>query len=163
MLPKISDQLNQLRKYDVISSIDLSNAYWQVGLDEESKKLTAFVYNTPNLATQYQFERLPQGFRDSSAIFTNKAHRFIQKYNLFFCYSYIDNFLIASTEDSVKEDLVKVFNAFADAGLKIRLSKSHFFLRGKITLFGFTVNLKIKCIMPDIKKVEAILKIKEPE
>ena len=55
-----------------------------------------------------------------------------------------------------------VFAAFKDAGVKICLEKSHFFLRNKVTLFGFTINLSLHSIQPDIKKVDAILKLLPP-
>ena len=157
-LPKISDQLNQLREYTVLHSLDFSGAFWQLALDETSQDLTGFFFATPHSSKQFCLTRLPQGFRDSSSIFTNRAHRFIQKYNLWNSLSYIDNFLIGSTEETAKKDLERVFDAILDAGLKIRLAKSHFFLRTKVTIFGFTINLQNHSIHLDICKVESILK-----
>ena len=74
MLPKIKEQLNQLRNYTIIHSIDFSGTYWQLGLDEESQNLTNFFYNTPYVSRQYKITRIPQGFQDSSSIFINHAH-----------------------------------------------------------------------------------------
>ena len=127
-----------------------------------SQLKTAFFFSAPTHAEQYMLCRLPQGFRDSSTIFTNRVHRFIQKYSLFNCFSYIDNFLIGSTESSAAEDLRRVFEALEDVGLKIRLAKSHFFLRGRVTLFGFIVDLQQHSIQPDLKKVEAIHQLPPP-
>ena len=81
---------------------------------------------------------------------------------MFNCFSYIDNFLIGSTESSAADDLRQVFEALEDVGLKIRLAKSHFFLRGRVTLFGFIVDLQQHSIQPDLKKVEAILQLPPP-
>ena len=162
MLPKITEQLNQLRNYTILHSIDFSGAYWQLPIDQESQEKTSFFFNTPYISRQFQLCRLPQGFRDSSAIFTNRAHRFIQRYGLYNCLSYIDNFLIGSTEETAKEDIAKVFAALSKAGLKIRLEKSHFFLRQKVTIFGYTVDLRHHSIHPDIRKVEAVLKTATP-
>ena len=162
ILPKITEQLSMLKNYSVVHALDFSAAYWHLPLDESSQKLTSFFFTTPVASTQYCLTRLPQGFRDSSSIFTNRAHRFIHKYGLFNCLSYIDNFLICSTEDSAKADLEKVFAALHESGLKIRLFKSHFFLRNKVTLFGYTIDLQQHSVHPDAKKVDSILKLSVP-
>ena len=107
-----------LKKYVVVHTLDFGEAYWYLPLDEASQKLTSFFSNTPVASTQYCLTRLPQGFRDSSSVFTNRAHRFIHPYELFNCLSYIDNFLICSTEDSARADLEKVFAALHDQVLK---------------------------------------------
>ena len=161
-LPKVPDQLNQLREYTVLHSLDFSGAFWQLALDESSQELTGFFFATPYSSKQYCLCRLPQGYKDSSSIFTNRAHRFIQKYNLWNSLSYIDNFLVGSTEKTAKRDLEKVFKAIQDAGLKIRLAKCHFFIRTNVTIFGFTINLKNHSIHPDLRKVESILKMTKP-
>ena len=110
-----------LKNYTVVHALDFSAAYWHLALDETSKKLTSFFFATPVASTQYCLTRLPQGFRDSSSIFTNGDHRFIHTFGLFNCLSYINNFIICSTEDSARADLEKVFAALHESGLKIRL------------------------------------------
>jgi hypothetical protein len=42
-----------------MSSIDLSSAYLQVELHEESRKYTVFLFDS----TVYQFKRVPYGFK----------------------------------------------------------------------------------------------------
>ena len=59
-------------------------------------------------------------------------------------------------------DLEKVFAALHESGLKIRLLKSHFFLRNKVTLFGYTIDLQQHSVHPDAKKIERILQLPAP-
>jgi hypothetical protein len=44
-----------------MSSIDLSSAYLQIELHKDSRKYTAFLFDT----TVYQFKRVPNGFKNS--------------------------------------------------------------------------------------------------
>jgi hypothetical protein len=48
-----------------MSSIDLNSTYLQVELDEESRKYTAFLFDS----SVYQFKRVPYGFKNSLAAF----------------------------------------------------------------------------------------------
>jgi hypothetical protein len=48
-----------------MTSLDLSSAYLQVKLDKDSRKYTAFLFDS----TVYQFKRVPYGFRNSLPAF----------------------------------------------------------------------------------------------
>ena len=57
-----------LQKFDgarYMTSLDLSSAYLQVELDKDSRKYTAFLFDS----TVYQFKRVPYGFRNSLPAF----------------------------------------------------------------------------------------------
>lgn len=57
-LPIIADVLDKLRDARYLSTIDIKSAYWQVPLEKESRKYTAFV--VPNRGL-FQFTRMPFG------------------------------------------------------------------------------------------------------
>ena len=64
-LPRIEDLLTNLAGGDTFTKLDLSNAYQQVALDEESRKYV--VINT-HLGL-FQYNRLPFGVASAPAIF----------------------------------------------------------------------------------------------
>ena len=64
-LPRIEDLLSNLAGGDTFTKLDLSNAYQQVALDEESRKYV--VINT-HLGL-FQYNRLPFGVASAPAIF----------------------------------------------------------------------------------------------
>ena len=59
-LPNIDDTLHDIlsKKPLYFSSIDLRSAYWQLSVEPESRKFTAF---TGPLGKRYQFRRIPFG------------------------------------------------------------------------------------------------------
>jgi hypothetical protein len=65
--PSIQELLQQFHGYRFITSIDLSSAFLQIGLNKESRKYTAFLF-----ASQlYQFTGFPYGFRNSLSAFVS--------------------------------------------------------------------------------------------
>jgi hypothetical protein len=59
--PPMQELLQRFEGARYMSSPDLSSAYLQIGLDEDSRKYTAFLFDS----TVYQFKRVPYGFRNS--------------------------------------------------------------------------------------------------
>jgi len=57
-LASIEGILSRLPKAEMISKIDLKDAYWQIGLTERAKALTAFIVPERPL---YQFVVMPFG------------------------------------------------------------------------------------------------------
>jgi hypothetical protein len=61
-----------LQRFDgarYMTSLDLSSAYLQVELDKDSRKYTAFLFNS----TTYQFKSVPYGFRNSLPAFVRAS------------------------------------------------------------------------------------------
>ena len=146
-----------LKNNSVVRALDFSAAYWYLPLDQSSQKLTSFFSTTPVPSTQYCLTRLP---RDAGSIVVLLLIELIDLYMNMGCS--IVSGIICSTEDSPNADPEKVHAALHESGFKIRLSKSHFFLRNKVTLFAYTINLLQHSVRPDAKKVDSILKFFVP-
>ena len=69
-LPTIDDVLPELSQAKIFSKLDLSSAFWQIKLDEESSKLTTFA----TMYGRFFFARLPFGTSVSSEIFQRRIH-----------------------------------------------------------------------------------------
>ncbi|UYV63687.1 hypothetical protein LAZ67_2005306 [Cordylochernes scorpioides] len=72
-LPLIETILDKLSKAKYYSSVDIASAYWQVEIEPNSHNLLAFV----TLDSQYEFCRLPYGFKNSPQIYhraINQVH-----------------------------------------------------------------------------------------
>lgn len=69
-VPNLDDQLDQLQRGTVFSTLDLKNGYHHVPVKEESKKYTAFVTPTG----QYEFNRAPFGLSSSPSVFCRSIH-----------------------------------------------------------------------------------------
>ena len=69
-LPVIDDILPELAEAKLFSKLDLSSAFWQLRLDEESSMLTTF--NSP--FGRFRWLRLPFGLSVSSEIFQQRIH-----------------------------------------------------------------------------------------
>jgi hypothetical protein len=64
-VPPMQEILQRFGGVQYISSLDLSSAYLQIELAEESRKFTVFLFGT----TVYQYKRVPYGFKNSSSAF----------------------------------------------------------------------------------------------
>ena len=70
----------KLRHAKYISTLDLKNGYWNAGLDEESKPLTAF-------ATEYgcyEYNVIPQGLISSASFFQSWVEAKLRRYGVLF-------------------------------------------------------------------------------
>lgn len=66
LLPNIDGILSCLPKANVISKLDLKDAYWQIALSKESKYLTTFTVRGRPL---YKFVVIPSGLCNALPLF----------------------------------------------------------------------------------------------
>ena len=117
-IPNINSMINQVASYKIKSVADLSQGYWNLKLDEESREKTAFSCN----GRLYQWRRLPMGYVNASGAFMRAVHKVVE--NLSNVHVYVDDVLCGA--DTHQEHLVQLrslFQRFKSYGLKIRLSK----------------------------------------
>ncbi len=134
-LPRIDDTVTSLGSARVFTSIDISNAFWQIITRKADRYKTAF-------ATKkglYQWTCMPFGLCNATATFQRLMNMVLrdikQEYgNVVLCY--VDDILIATTTvEQHLEKLDQVFQCLAAAGLKCKPAKCSF-MKGKINFLG---------------------------
>ena len=104
-IPKIEDLFAMLAKGKLFSKIDLSQAYQQLPLDEESQKFV--VINTPK--GLFRYTRLPFGISSAPGIFQRVIETILQ--GIPNVVVYLDDILITgNSEDDHLLTLKKVFS-----------------------------------------------------
>ena len=154
-IPKVTDLFAKLAGGKLFSKIDLSKAYQQVPLDEQSKKLV--VINTSK--GLFHYTRLPYGISSAPGIFQRLMDNLLQ--GLEGIIVYIDDILIAgSMEEEHLQRLESVLSRLEKAGLRARHTKCSFMVLS-VTFLGHTVDEKGLHPIPD--KVEEVTKAPRPQ
>jgi len=149
-LPRIDTALESLNGSTFYSSLDLAAGYWQIKLEPESCKYTAFVC-TEGL---FEFVVLPFGLHDAPAAFQRLMDNVLADLKYRELLWYLDDVLCFSkTFDSHLAALETVFRRFAKAGLMLRPEKCKF-LRTKTKFLGHIVSAE--GISVDNSKVDAV-------
>lgn len=133
--PTIDEQFESLHGCKIFTTLDLSNGFLQIPIDENTKHKTAFI--TPDETGQ--FERMMFGL-------TNGPYEFCRLMNVVLgplrnkvCTFYIDDVLIGAPDwTEMFRRLRLVFNAFREANLTLKLSKCEFGLK-EVQFVGMTV------------------------
>lgn len=135
-MPQIQDILESLYGATIFSTLDLKSGYWQVKMDEDSIKKTAFV--TKN--AQYEFLRLPFGLRNAAATFQRLMNNVLRDYMGEFCFVYLDDIVVYSkTIQDHFQHLKLLFAKLQDSGLTLNLKKCSM-LQRTITYLGHVVS-----------------------
>ena len=137
------------------SKLDMSQAYLQLPLDEESKELV-----TVNIHKGlYRYNRLPFGVSSAPSIFQRTMENLLQGVKNVSVY--IDDIVItgASTEEHL-QTLDVVLEKLETAGLKLNRSKC-FFLRPSIEYLGHIIDKD--GLHPTREKVQAIQEAQNQE
>ena len=155
ILPDVNHTLAQLKNSSIFSKLDANSGFWQIKLDDESRKLTTFI--TP--WGRYCFNRLPYGISSAPEYFTLKMQSILDG---------IDNVLVLMDDILVHGDTQEKHDSALEAVLK-RLRDANVTLNRKKCQFS------VKCvkylghlvsgsgIKPDPDKVSAIRNFKTPE
>ncbi|XP_055605127.1 uncharacterized protein LOC129753338 [Uranotaenia lowii] len=157
-LPHQDRILSRLGASKYLSTIDLSKAFWQVPLDPQSRKYTAFRVFGRGL---FQFRRLPFGLVNSSAVLSKVMDETLGygelEPNVFV---YLDDIVIASnTFDDHIRSLKEVARRLEKANLTINLEKSKFCVP-ELPYLGFI--LSGNGVRPNPDKIEAIINFERP-
>src|SRR5210317_758151 len=148
--------LQKLEGFLFATSLDLNMGYYHIELTPNSSRLYTIVFPWG----KYEYLQLPMGLCNSPNIFQEKINDLMD--GLDFVRAYLDDVLIP-TKNSFEEhleQLEKVLTRLQSAGLKVNASKSKF-CRDRLEYLGYIITRE--GIQPDMKKVEAILKIDTPK
>ncbi|XP_061722555.1 uncharacterized protein K02A2.6-like isoform X1 [Cydia pomonella] len=153
-LPKVEELFANLSGGELFTKIDLSQAYNQICLSEDSKMLT--VINTHR--GLFKYNRLPYGLSSSSGIFCRISESIVK--DIPNAQSFCDDILIfGKTREGHLATLEAVLKRLKDLGLKLKKSKCTF-LADEVCYLGFVVSKD--GIKPDPNKVAAVAKMPPP-
>lgn len=123
-IPDTQSLFNHLEEAKVFSSIDVSNAYYQIGIREEDKKLTAFSTRKGH----WEFNRMPFGLSGAPFSFQRLMNIILREENWLMCLVYLDDVLIfAKNFDEHMRRLKIVFQKIKDSGIKLSPLKCNLF------------------------------------
>ena len=153
-LPKIEELFASLSGGQTFTKLDLSHAYLQVPLAEESQKY--LVINTHK--GLYAYKRLPFGVASAPAVFQRIMDNILQ--GLPGVCTYLDDILVTGkTADEHTKNLNAVLTRLREAGMRLKKTKCQFSLR-KIEYLGHVISSK--GLEPATSKVTAIVDAPSP-
>ncbi|XP_038116866.1 uncharacterized protein K02A2.6-like [Culex quinquefasciatus] len=153
-LPLPEDIFNQMSGCTMFSHIDLLDAYLQVEVDEDSRKLVTI--NT-HLGL-YRYNRLSPGVKSAPGAFQQIMGTMLGGVP---CTApYLDDILVGGrTAEEHKENLYRVLERLKQYGFTVKLEKCRFFMR-QVKYLGQL--LDTEGIRPDPDKVKAIVNMPPP-
>ena len=147
-IPRVEDLFAKLTKGRLFTKLDLSQAYQQLPLDEESKRFV--VINTHK--GLFRYTRLPFGISSAPGIFQRVIESLLQ--GIEGVVVYLDDILITgSTEQKHLETLEEVLSRLDKFGLRVKSKKCEF-MRSSVTYLGHRIDATGLHPLPD--KVQAI-------
>lgn len=135
-LPDIHGAFHYFSEAKVFTVMDLNQAFHQIPLAEESKKLTAFAVPF-NL---YQFTRVPFGLSQGSSVCSRLLEKIFHDLKFKYVYHYLDDIVIYSK--SMREHvnhLREVLSRLRQAGLTVNPEKVNF-ATSKFSFLGHIVS-----------------------
>ena len=153
-IPSLSDLFNSIGGGKVFTKLDMSQAYAQLELDEESKLLT--VINTQK--GLFQYNRLCFGVSSAPGIFQRCMEDLLKGLPGVFCY--LDDILVAAPTLAEHNTRVEaVLQRLQDSGLKLKSNKCHF-ASSEVNYLGY--KLDAEGLHPTAEKVKAIVDAPAP-
>ena len=154
-LPKPDDLFASLAGGKQFTKLDLSQAYQQLQLDEDSVK-----YATINTHRGlYQVNRLPFGIASAPAMFQQLMDTILQGIPHVICY--IDDILVTGSNTAEHlQNLTTVFKRLENHGIRMKKSKCEF-LQVSVYYLGHKIDAEGLHAIPS--KVDAIVDAPEPQ
>jgi len=117
-LPLVRDVVAAVARGKYYSSLDLSKAYWQVGVQEEDQCKLVFKVGDK----YYKFKRLPFGLKSASFHIQSHLSDLVEEEGVFL---YIDDIVIsAETQEEHDQKLLRVLGKLKEMHLMINVKKS---------------------------------------
>ncbi|XP_037501017.1 uncharacterized protein K02A2.6-like [Rhipicephalus sanguineus] len=152
-LPRVDDIFARLNGGEVFSTLDLTQAYNQLPLDNEAKKLT--VINTHK--GLFCFNRLPFGISSAPAIFQRHMDSLFK--DLPGVQAYLDDIIVAEKRNDTSL-LKQVLQRLRDYGLRLNIKKCKF-RQEEVTFLGHRVDAN--GLKPKDDNIEAVLQAPVPK
>ena len=154
-MPRVDAILDKVSSAKYISTIDLTRGYWQIPLEEDSRRKSAFVTEFG----LYEFKTMPFGLHGAPATFQRLMDRVLRGAEEF-SDAFLDDIAVFSdTWEEHIQHLREVFTRLRAAGLTAKPKKIHLGMR-QTTVLGYIVGNGVKTPEPD--KTEAIAKFSQP-
>lgn len=149
-LPNIIDILDSLSNSIYFSHCDLQQAYYQVSLSPDSRKVTAFTTDTG----QYQMKRLPMGMKTSPSAFSRAMTVALSGLTYEKCLVYLDDLVVFGRNlETHNRNLFDVFERLRKVNLKLNPSKCQF-LKKEVLYLGHVVSAE--GVKPDPQKISVL-------
>lgn len=133
-LPLIDQIYASMQGGQLFSKLDLSNAYNQLVLDNESQKLCTWSTHKG----MFRMTRLPFGVKTAAAIFQKTLEGLLSQFDNVFCYQ--DDIVVTGKNFSEHlKTLKQVLLKLQAAGLRLNVTKCEFF-KDKISYLGFDID-----------------------
>jgi len=152
-IPTLKEIIPKLKGKKWFTVVDLSDGFWQVGLDDESSKLCNF--STP--FGTYKFLRLPFGLNVSPEVFQSLLNKY------FSCVKdliiYFDDIMIsADTKEEHDTILNQVIQIARENNIKLNKNKIQFGMN-EVKFLGFLFNEQ--GMRPDPQRIKVINELKD--
>lgn len=155
-LSNISEILDSLGGAKYFSHLDLSQGYYQVEIDEESRPCTAFT--TPK--GQFQLKRLAMGLKTSPSSFSRAMTLAMAGLTPESCFIYLDDIIVfGNSLENHNKNLIKVFERLRKVNLRLNPKKCQF-LQKDVLFLGHRITPN--GIHPDPEKTEVLRKYPTP-
>lgn len=155
-IPIIEEILDLLGGSSHFTTLDLHNAYYQVLLNEDDRKYTAFQSNKG----KYQFTKMAMGLKASSMTWQQAINIALSKILGVGAYAYLDDIIIFGKNlEEHSNNLREVFEALRRYNFKLKIEKS-LFLQKEVNYLGYTINREGSS--PDKEKTRAIADYPQP-
>ncbi len=155
-IPRIQDILDNLGKQAWFSTLDMSKAYHQGYISEESRHVTAF--STP--WALFEWVRIPFGLRNAPPGFQRYINQCLGDLKVNVCESYLDDILgYSQTFEEHLEIMSRILQRLRKHGIKLRSDKCVFF-KQEVRYLGRLISKH--GYRPDPKDTAALEKFRSP-
>jgi len=158
VIPNLNRILGRLNETKCLSTIDMADSFWQIGLDDSSKLKTAFSIPGRGL---FHFKVLPFGLSNSAQCLGRLMDMVLHNEFEPNVFIYVDDIIICSNDlDSHLDLLEKVTDKLVGAGLKVNLEKTKF-CQKELKYLGYV--LDEEGLRTDPSKVTAVVNFPAPK
>lgn len=155
-LPNIAEILDSLSGAVYFTHLDLTQSYYQLLLEPESRKYTAFTTDK-----QYQLKRLPMGLKISPSAFSRLMTVAMAGLNYEKALIYLDDLICFGRNLEIhNKNLIAIFERLRKVNLKVNPSKCQF-LKKELLYLGHVVSSK--GVQPDPEKTKVIQNYPRPQ
>jgi transposase InsO family protein len=149
-LPNIEYCLNKLAGCVVFITVDLFSGYYQIPIDPQSQRYTAF----STADNHFHFLRMPFGLVNGSAVFQRAINKLMRRIKEDGVLAYMDDIVLGGeTEEAVMVKFEVLLQQLQEVGFTINLKKSQFFVE-RLEFLGFEVSAE--GVRPGNRKTRAV-------